>query len=326
VTLGRSRRPPEAHPSRVAEATRPLLVLERVMIRAAVVVLVAILSSGCSVVGSPSETTPGTSSSAPSPTPAISGTAQPTATAASSSTPPSSQRSVAQVVTTDLVVRSAPGAGSESRIYQERLASPTLLYVFEGPVSADGYDWYLVLPRELSYLPDGHSVGWVAAAGKDGESWIGDATPHCPQPTVEEIVELSEVANLACFGSETLTLDGWIADCGARDQAIASPYIWTNRCIVGTLLGSNPDIQPSPGGLGIWFDGDIGAQPSAERRLSRITGHFDDSRSATCPTVIPADTYPAALQPMDFKPPPGWGVFECRTQFVAASAELISAP
>jgi hypothetical protein len=232
---------------------------------------------------------------------------------------------IAQVVTTDLVVRSAPGTGPESRIYQERLASPTLLYVFDGPVAADGYDWYLVLPRNLSFLPSGYHVGWVAAAGKDGEAWIGDATPQCPEPTLEDIVALSDVAMLACFGSQSLGLEGWISTCSARDPAIASPYIWASRCSVEDS-GYPVDVVPSPGGLEIWFDGDIGAQPSAESRLSRITGHFDDLRSATCPNVIPADIYPGELQAMDFKPPPGWGVFQCRTAFVAASAEVISTP
>jgi hypothetical protein len=70
------------------------------------------------------------------------------------------QGAIAQVVTTDLVVRSAPGTGSDSRVYDTRLASPTLLYVFDGPVAVDGYDWYLVLPQDRGWLQSDYRGGW----------------------------------------------------------------------------------------------------------------------------------------------------------------------
>jgi len=45
------------------------------------------------------------------------------------------------------------------------------LRVIGGPVRASGYVWYQVVP--VSFVLDGHpALGWVAAAGKDGEPWI----------------------------------------------------------------------------------------------------------------------------------------------------------
>jgi hypothetical protein len=58
------------------------------------------------------------------------------------------------VVTTDLVVRSEPGTHDGSRILPTRLNGPTLLYVVDGPVQADGYDWYLVQPFDNGICVD----------------------------------------------------------------------------------------------------------------------------------------------------------------------------
>jgi hypothetical protein len=77
----------------------------------------------------------------------------------------------AQVVVTDLVVRDAPSVDPErSRLLEQHLAAPQRLYVADGPVASDGYDWFLVLP--VPYWPAPPSDGWVAAASRSGEAWI----------------------------------------------------------------------------------------------------------------------------------------------------------
>jgi hypothetical protein len=98
---------------------------------------------------------------------------------------------IAQVATTDLVVRSAPGVGADSEIHDWQLDARTLLYVFDGPVIADGYDWYQVMPSNVDYLPSPYGVGWVATTSKEGEPWIGPAHPDCPAPTLESVAALS---------------------------------------------------------------------------------------------------------------------------------------
>ena len=77
----------------------------------------------------------------------------------------------ADVVTDDLVIRSEPGTSAESVIYPDRLNAPTSVYIADGPVVADGYDWYFV----VAFDADGTVpalIGWSAAEGKDGEVWL----------------------------------------------------------------------------------------------------------------------------------------------------------
>lgn len=75
--------------------------------------------------------------------------------------------SFADVVTTDLLTRTAPRIADDSKITGE-LNQPTRVYVVEGPVTASGYDWWQVIPEggNLDYPV------WVAAQGKDGEVWL----------------------------------------------------------------------------------------------------------------------------------------------------------
>lgn len=50
------------------------------------------------------------------------------------------------------------------------------MYVVDGPVPADGYDWLLV-----SALDTGRPFavqGWIAPASRDGEPWVVRAAPR----------------------------------------------------------------------------------------------------------------------------------------------------
>jgi hypothetical protein len=68
------------------------------------------------------------------------------------------------VATQPLVLRSAPGTGSDSVILDERLHPSMTVRVLEGPIPASGYDWYRVQVGVLS--------GWAAEASRDGEPWL----------------------------------------------------------------------------------------------------------------------------------------------------------
>jgi hypothetical protein len=75
--------------------------------------------------------------------------------------------SFADVMTTDLVQRTAPWIGEDSKILRE-LNAPTRVYVLEGPVGGGGYEWWHV----ISEGGNRDDAGWVAARGKDGEEWL----------------------------------------------------------------------------------------------------------------------------------------------------------
>jgi hypothetical protein len=211
---------------------------------------------------------------------------------------------IAQVLTTDLVVRSAPGVGADSAIYEWQLDAPTLLYVFDGPITSDGYDWYQVMPSRVDYLPSPYGVGWVAAGSRDGEAWIGPAAADCPPPTVGQIAALSGLGALACFGNSQLELEGDLGGCAARDPALSPAEPWPTRCWLSPF-DCCPDVVPYPSGITVWNEAVL-AHPS-DAQPARVIGHFDDPAAAGCADVAPdgAGTVPT-----------GWGTFVCRTSFV----------
>jgi len=52
---------------------------------------------------------------------------------------------VAEVVTDDLRVRTAPGTDDSSVVLEPLLQPGEMLFVVDGPVQASGYPWYQVL-------------------------------------------------------------------------------------------------------------------------------------------------------------------------------------
>jgi hypothetical protein len=192
--------------------------------------------------------------------------------------------SVAQVVTTDLVVRSRPGVTDESEIYPTRLNEPMLLYVVDGPVRASGFDWYQVQPFELGVCvdvcPEPLPFGWVAQAGNDGEVWIAPGTVNCPSPTVAELQLLDPMARLACFGDRRLELDGTMGSCFAP-AGYALPPLLVEGCVLYT-----DDYEPPEdtfGDPGLKLRGSVsGEAASLGGEHVRVTGQFDDPSAEEC--------------------------------------------
>jgi hypothetical protein len=217
---------------------------------------------------------------------------------------------VAEVVTNDLIVRTAPGTDSStSEILQPTLDAPQRLYVIDGPVTADGFDWYLVQP----FGPDsqGHASargGWLAVAGKDGEPWIAPGRLACVQANdLYAIARTGDALRVACFGSETLALEGTFDSCSIRGRVAASPDALAP--VVCTILPDpyDPEIVPDLRPFTVWLQ----EAPSGIRRgeLVRVEGHFDDPVAEACATG------PAA----DRQPNPELVVLACRAQFIATA-------
>lgn len=75
--------------------------------------------------------------------------------------------SVADVVVPDLRVRTAPTTDNSKSVKLDPLLGLGVrLQILDGPVTADGYDWYLVQAIDLPHR------GWVAASDHDGTPWI----------------------------------------------------------------------------------------------------------------------------------------------------------
>jgi hypothetical protein len=224
---------------------------------------------------------------------------------------------VAQVIDTDLVIRTAPGVGPGSEMYPVLLDPPTLLYITDGPVSADGYDWYEVMPSGVDYLPTGYPLsGWVAAGGKDGAPWIGTAEIDCPSAAdLLALVGLSDAATIACYGSDTLILEGVFDGChpGSPEGPGAPSWLWSQRCVV-IPAGLHTDVLPNPGTLAVRFEAHLGLREDQVGQTVRVTGHFDHTaaRECTYQDEIAADSE--------------YAVLPCRAQFVADSAAVLDTP
>jgi len=105
-----------------------------------------------------------------------------------------------------LRVRSAPGTGSGSKKLSPLLPKGTRMLVVDGPVAADGMDWYEVKASDEEGL-----FGWVSS-GRNGEQWIKQTSPKCSE-TLDETApwKVPAVDFLVCYGDAPVTVraTGW---------------------------------------------------------------------------------------------------------------------
>jgi hypothetical protein len=223
---------------------------------------------------------------------------------------------VAQVVTTDLVVRSLPEISDSSVMHAERLSSPTLLYIVDGPVTADGYDWYLVQPfeSELGDVRTDWPFGWVAAGDRTGaEEWIAPAMLECPRPTVDDIRRMAPEARLACFGDEQLALQGRFGGCFAGMTPV---WLQVHGCAL-LPLDPIPAGSPDPGHLRLRFVDMIEIPHDQPGAFITVRGHFDDPRANSCAWGDDAFFEESGGVGPTPPPKPEEVILWCRTEFVA---------
>lgn len=191
-------------------------------------------------------------------------------------------------------MRTAPEVSPQSIIYPGRLGVGDRVYLVDGPVSADGFDWYLGSPYQARVNEEADAAsqvwvrfGWVAAADKTGEAWIVPIEADCPaDATVETLADLPFEMRLACFGDEPMSLDGNVTcpDFGPPIPTPAPAWLTWDACYLVP-----PDAPPY---------NELGGQqqviaihypPEAERLSGAlsITGHFDDPRSTECMFFVP---------------------------------------
>jgi hypothetical protein len=176
--------------------------------------------------------------------------------------------SIAEVVSGNLRVRSKPAVATDSVKYEPLLQEGDRLFVVEGPVVADNYDWYRVVPiGSASSRPTGDlPSGWVSRGDHDATPWIVKAEPDCPAAPVEigALNAMHPLERLACFGNAPLSFDavieggtqsGWIAE--TRNGAYLDAAV--------------PDLEVALApGAGL-SGGDLPSE-----RAARLEGAFDD--------------------------------------------------
>jgi hypothetical protein len=213
-------------------------------------------------------------------------------------------------------VRSLPEISDSSVIDPVRLSTPTLLFIVDGPVMADGYDWYLVQPfePELGDVPTDWTFGWVAAGDRTGaEAWIAPAALECPRPTVDDIRRMAPEARLACFGDEQLALEGRFGGCFAGMTPV---WLQVHGCAL-LPLDPIPAGSPDPGHLGLRFVDTIQIPHDQPGAFITVRGHFDDPRANSCGWGDDAFFEESGGVGPTPSPKPEEVILWCRTEFVA---------
>jgi hypothetical protein len=193
------------------------------------------------------------------------------------------------------------------------------VYVLEGPVPADGFEWYQVVPIEYegyaTLAPE--LIGWMAA-GDGVDPWLVVENP-CPAGpmTLADFTYTSTTTNwatrLGCFRGQEFTLRGWFPkydpEPGIGFECNDEPAFL--MCNFGVV-----DVRPiemsfyderSANRLMFAVDPDSGAVLPSRGQWIEITGHWDDPASAFCPT----DT--------------DLGRLHCRIQFVVTAITALGA-
>ena len=307
--------------------------------RAAALIAVAIVLSACGTSTatespSPSTATPTPTawagSNVPTPTLTTPPTATPLPTATSTAVPLAGDGGIAEVVTNDLVVRSLPEISDRSVIDRVMLDAGKLLFVTDGPVAADGYDWYHVQPfgEADSFRIRWPSAGWVAAASQQGDPWVAARVTACPRSTdleMDRLAKLHPLEALACFGDRTIRVRGRDLICPG---AVADEPPVPNYKIVPEWLGLGQDCALHGAAGRVVYNaatlyfapGVLGTVPSG---WAWLTGQFDHSAARSCVLRRQAGDpdLPAAPDLDDVQT-----VLLCRSHFAVTSAEAAQAP
>lgn len=240
----------------------------------------------------------------------------------------------AQVVAARVNVREAPGLDAPTLSLPPVGDSPVGMrpvlgtdggsqhvYILEGPVSANGFDWFRVAP--IDWEGNQHIypefVGWTAA-GDAVDPWLVPENP-CPTGpiTLADLTYSATTTNwatrLGCFRGQELTLRGWylvpegigfeepcpnepaflMCGSGVHDIRTAEMSYYDQRSADRLVFVVNPQsgiVMPPP------------------KQWIEIIGHWDDPAAALCPVeTIPWDS----------------GTLACRIQFVISSVTALGA-
>jgi hypothetical protein len=225
-----------------------------------------------------------------------------------------------------LRLRDAPGLDGRDL---GTLAEGAVSYVVDGPVTADGYAWYLLSGLGLPQASGCATVktdpwecpawfGW-AAAGSSADAWLEPGTTDCPtwssDRLTDEMISLQRIAYLACYAGGSLSTVAYFpvipddAGLGGACRDVPEALSW-----IGCNLGYTQVVTDEQGamlGPGLVLAVDPASVEMPDRgQWVRITGRYDH----------------AAAQDCTYGEQPALSTLYCRAEFVVESAEPVPAP
>lgn len=222
-----------------------------------------------------------------------------------------------------LRVRSLPTTAQESERLEPLLSAGTRVFILDGPVAADGYDWYELIAFDTEVEGGLPLIGWSAVADKDsGEAWLRPFVFSCGSEyplDVNHLGELGGSGGLDCFGSEELSLPAARdSTCGEGSNSwVVEPLWFLVRDIILVQLNAQDEPLRELGALlhpevvGDWEDGVCTAD--YRPATAQVTGHYDDPAAASCSIRDPESAQPE----IDLR----YAAYWCRTAFVVTRVE-----
>lgn len=212
-----------------------------------------------------------------------------------------------EVMVDGLEIRVAPAADAARAQSDLTLRRGDEVLLVDGPVAADGQEWYLV--QSVIGGQEAAAFGWVAAASPTGVVWIDDISEeHCPV-VPDDVRQLGVTADellLHCFGATELAfeLDSGVS-CHTFEGPLVKPAWFSLDC--GSLSGDACGSCAIP----LAVDPRFGALPAEqERGRWAFRGHFDDAAASTCRLADASGARAIDLARV---------VHRCRTTFVLTS-------
>jgi hypothetical protein len=200
----------------------------------------------------------------------------------------------------------------------------------EGPVRANDYDWYEVVPERpvIDNIAEELPTGWVAAADHDGTPWLQAAAPECPPlpVTLGQLLDLTAKARLACYGSQQLSLEAFVPPVDV--DAIAGPCfdLPAAECALAPswlMAASGTAVTPGDGPgppryLFVAIDPDGVADDLRTLDTVRLVGSFDHPAARGCRHWDPSTGADLSSRTE--------AVVGCRSRFVVSSQQLLDRP
>jgi hypothetical protein len=182
---------------------------------------------------------------------------------------------------------------------------------FLGPVTADGYDWYVIVHRSDEDDPATEILGY-AAAGDPAGPFLATLKPRCDRAA---LITLTGFERLACLGGGPVTIEGTYGcgECGGL-----APGTFVPEWLAHPIFPPLPVLTAKPGtGIGridIHFPPEAGLAYPEEGSIIRLVGHFDDAAATTCEIAAGEPEVPADARA---------AVMYCRERLVVDSYQVI---